>query len=143
MKTWLLLPALWLAQGAWAADTPNMQAGEWEITTRPQMTGMPMQVPPQTVRICITKQDIADGQKTMPTPMGKNNCEFVNRSFSGNKASFKMVCSGEHKATMTGDMTYSGSSYSGKSRMEMAGGPKGNMVVDSEYSARRVGDCKK
>ncbi len=36
-----------------------------------------------------------------------------------------------------------GSSYSGKSRMEMAGGPQGNMVVDSEYSAKRVGDCKK
>ena len=145
MKTWLLLPALWLAQGALAADAPNMQAGEWEITTRTLMPGMPMQVPPQTVRICISKQDIADGQKTMPGAMGtgKNNCEFVNRSFSGNKASFKMVCSGEHKATMTGEMTYSGSSYSGKSRMEMAGGPQGNMVVDSEYSAKRVGDCKK
>ena len=145
MKTWILLPALCLAQGVWAAETPNMQDGEWEITTRTLMPGMPMQVPPQTVRICISKQDIADGKKTMPSSMndGKNNCEFVNRSFSGNKASFKMVCSGEHKATMSGEMTYSGNSYSGKSRMEMAGNPQSNMVINSEYSARRINECRK
>ena len=44
---------------------------------------------------------------------------------------------------MSGEMTYSGNSYSGKSRMEMAGGPQGNMVINSEYSARRIGECRK
>lgn len=145
MKALLFVSTLLLGQAAVAADAPNMQDGEWEITTLTKVTGMPMQPPPQTVRICISKQDIADGKKTLPSGMndGKNKCDFVNRSFSGNKASFKMVCSGEHKATMSGEMTYSGNSYSGKSRMEMAGGPQGNMVMDSEYSAKRVGDCRK
>ena len=54
-----------------------------------------------------------------------------------------MVCSGEQKMTMTGSITYSGTSYSGKSKVEMSGGPHGNMVMEQDYAARRVGECKK
>jgi len=91
MKTWILLPALCLAQGVWAAETPNMQDGEWEITTRTLMPGMPMQVPPQTVRICISKQDIADGKKTMPSSMndGKKQLRVRQSQFLGQQGQFQ------------------------------------------------------
>ncbi len=41
-----------------------MQPGLWEITTKIEMSGMPM--PSQTLRHCYTKQDIEQGQGTVP-----------------------------------------------------------------------------
>lgn len=134
------------AVSAQAAPTPNMQEGEWEISTKMKMSGMPMQIPPTSVRICINKQDIAEGRKTVPqqsSPDGKNKCDMVNHSVSGNTVNYKMVCTGEQKMTMTGSITYSGTSYAGKSKMEMSGGPQGNMQMEHEYAARRIGECKK
>ena len=144
MKLLLSLLSLFAAASAYAAPTPNMQDGEWEITTKMKMTGMPMQMPPTSVRICISKQDIAEGRKTVPQQQdGKHKCEMVNHSVSGNTVNYKMECSGEQKMTMTGSITYAGTSYSGKSTMDMAGGPHGNMHVEHEYAAKRLGDCKK
>jgi hypothetical protein len=61
---------------------------------------------------------------------------------SGNKFSYKMVCSGRQKMTITGTVTYNKTSYQSTARTEMMLNGQ-TMRMNSESSARRLGDCKK
>ena len=42
---------------SFAGSGPNMQEGKWEITTKVEMPGMPMNMPPMTHTQCLTKDD--------------------------------------------------------------------------------------
>ena len=65
-----LLPcaAMYFVTNGHAAS--GMQAGMWEITTRMEMPGMPVGIPPQTIRHCYTQKDVEDGKgfAQMPKP---------------------------------------------------------------------------
>ena len=56
---------LFSASGAQAAS-PNMQPGMWEIITTMQIPGMPMSIPPQTVKPCFKKEDLKESKDTLP-----------------------------------------------------------------------------
>ncbi|MDX9709788.1 MAG: hypothetical protein RBT64_09555 [Trichloromonas sp.] len=45
-----------------AAGQVDMQDGQWEITTRVEMPGIPVQIPPMTVSQCITQKDLIPPQ---------------------------------------------------------------------------------
>lgn len=122
----LLLPVL-----APAADM--MKPGLWEITTSMEMPGMPFQPPPSTVRHCYTPEEV----KAQPVP-GDEQCKVTDLKSSGNKTSWKFVCTGEAASKGEGEITYRGdSAYEGKSRMETEG-----MTMNMKYKAKRLGDCK-
>ena len=55
----LVLPAAAFAQGP-------RRDGKWEVKMQTEMPGMPMQMPPVTLTQCITKEQAADPQKSMP-----------------------------------------------------------------------------
>ncbi len=133
----IAVPALTLA-----ADKPDMTEGLWEITSKVNMPGMPMQMPAHTMQHCFTKEDIAKGDKTVPQGQPDQKCNMVDRKMSGNKFTYKMVCTGKNKMTMTGEVIYSKTSYRGSSQMDMVqnGQP---MRMNTEYSARRLSDCRK
>jgi hypothetical protein len=57
---------------------------------------------------------------------------------SGNKLSWKVVCSGEQSSKGTGEITFKGSTaYEGTTKIETEG-----MTMTSRYKAKRIGDCK-
>lgn len=130
----LTLSGLTLAAGA-----PIAQEGLWEITTKTTMPGMPMQMPAHTMQHCFSKEDFAKGDKTVPQ-QSEQKCEMVDKRMSGNKFSYKMVCSGRQKMTITGEVIYSKTSYQSTAQTEMMlnGQP---MRMNAESSARRLGDC--
>src|SRR5262245_21600760 len=59
-----------------AAQNAVRRDGDWEIKVEMQMPGMPMALPAQTVRQCITPQDVEDPQRSVPpSGRGQNSCK--------------------------------------------------------------------
>lgn len=142
MKTRLILlatPLFLLAPLAATAAPPNMQAGMWEITTTTEMPGMPMKMPPQTMRQCYKAENMKDAKETVPVD---KTCKMDDFKQNGNTVNWKVNCKTDGVAMVgTGEITYAGQSYSGKMTVKgNAGGMAISMV--SQYSAKRVGDCK-
>lgn len=116
-----------------AAGASDMKPGLWEITTSVEMPGMPYQPPPQTIRHCYTEQDV----KENPVPKD-DTCKITDLKTSGNKTTWKMVCTGEAASKGEGEMIFYGdSAYEGKNRMEMQG-----MLMTTKYKGKRLGECK-
>ncbi len=142
MKTKLVLltvPLLVLAAFSATAAPTGMQAGMWEITTTTEMLGMPMRMPPQVLRHCYKEENLKDAKGTLPVD---KSCKVEDFKQSGNTVSWKMNCNRDGTSMVgSGEITYVGQSYTGKMSVKgKTGGMDINMV--SQYSAKRIGDCK-
>ncbi len=132
----LFAPAVVLA-------APAMQPGLWEITTSAEMSNMPMKIPPQTMRRCLTAEDMADNRKTIPAD---KNCKLEDVRQHGDTTTWKASCKmdkGEVKGEMKGggQMTAKADSFEGS--MVMSANIQGmNFDIKNTYTAKRVGDCK-
>jgi hypothetical protein len=100
------------------------------------MPGMQYKMPPTKVTHCYTKEDLKDNKKVVPQQKG--DCKMTDMNYSGNKVTWKMVCTGKNVGKGEGEMIYNGSTaYEGSMKMEMQG-----MVMTNKYKARRIGECK-
>ncbi len=119
---------------AWGLD---MTPGKYEITVKAEMKGMPGAMPPQTMVQCLTEKD--------PVPNGSagaQGCRVKDMKTIGDTVTYTMVCEQQGMKTETsGDVTYSGSSFVGKSQTIMNPGA-GGMTVTTEIKGRRIGSCK-
>ncbi len=126
--------------------------GKWDVTVQMSMAmpDMPqgMNMPPQTMQQCITKEEANDPNKAIPTqPQGRRggpppDCKVTDQKVTGNTITAKMVCTGEMAGTGTMEMTYGADTYTGK--MIMNTQARGmNMTMTMNYSGKRVGDCVK
>jgi len=126
----LLFPAT-----LFAAPSP-MQEGLWEINTTMKMRGMSYEMPPTKVTHCYTKEELNDNKKVVPQQKG--DCKVTDMKYSGNKMTWKMVCTGKNKSKGEGEMVFKGATaYEGSMKMETQG-----MLMTSKYKAKRIGDCK-
>jgi Protein of unknown function (DUF3617) len=150
------------------AQAEGMKPGLWEFTTqmggadmpampkisdtqRKQMEAMGIKMPPQaagggmafTTKTCITPEQ---AQKGIPPNAEKNGekCEQTDVKTSGKTTSWKMVCSGKHKMTGSGSMTYdSADHFSGETTMNMTDGPQGPMAMNNNFNGTFISaDCK-
>lgn len=127
---------------AWAVGAPALQDGQWEMTSKTVVSGMPISMPAQTISVCLKKEDIAKGD--VPTGQPESGqCQTLESKSSGNSYSYKAVCKTEDgTTTISGTMQYTRTSYQGKSLVETNAGGQA-MKISSEYSARRIGACVK
>jgi hypothetical protein len=133
-KLAVLIGVLLIPATLFAAPSP-MQEGLWEISTTMNMPGIP-KMPPSKVTHCYTKEDLKDNKKAVPQQKG--DCKITDMKSSGNKVTWKMVCTGENKSKGEGEIIYKGATaYEGSMKMETQG-----MVMTNKYKARRIGDCK-
>jgi hypothetical protein len=73
---------------------------------------------------------------------GMDRCEVAGYRMQGNTASWNWTCRGEGAASGTASMTFSGTSYTGVSRMSMHhGGAVQTMTI--HYAGRHLGACPK
>jgi hypothetical protein len=114
----------------------QMRPGQWEVTTRTEMSGLPMQMPDRTVAICVTAQN-----QNKPPIGSDGSCTFSNYRTSGNSATWQMACSGAASMTGDGRIDFAGDTYVGGSVMNVVVGPGQSMQMRMNYSGRRVGDC--
>jgi hypothetical protein len=105
----------------------------WEITMKMEMPGMPA-MPARTSQVCKSKGD-RDPSKTGSRDKD-SDCKVVDSKQSGNRSTWKMVCTKPNAMTVLGDVTYSGDSYQGT--MKMAGG---GMDMTQTIAGKKVGGC--
>jgi len=98
--------------GTFAFAGVNLHEGLWEITTKMEMKGMPMQMPARTHTQCLTKKNML---KTMvPNKQSQEEeCKITDQKISGNTVTWTMKCSGKDAMKMTGKMTYRGNTLEG------------------------------
>lgn len=123
------------------AAPANMQPGLWEITMKMEMPGMRGGGMPATaVRQCIRPVDVEDARRTIPQNKDPK-CNTKDYKMQGNTASWRMECKGPETMSGTGTITYSGSSYSGATKLSIKQGGQ-TMDMTQTYSGKRIGDCK-
>lgn len=121
-----------------AAAQAQLKDGLWEITSQAQISGMQQQMPPATVRQCITKSD----------PVVKNqdkdyNCKTTSLKVSGNTVTYAVECKGKEGTMFSeGKNTYTGSTMEGTSTtsFKMQGQPA--MQIKTKMSGKYIGPCK-
>jgi len=120
---------------SFASSGPNMQEGMWEITSKMEMPGMPMEMPPMKHTQCLTKKDLAP-QSSQPG----QECKMTQTKVVGNTVTWTVLCKGQGgNMKGTGKITYSGNSFKGTIKMSMIGE---NMEMICHISGHRIGDCK-
>ncbi len=118
-----------------AGSVPDIKEGKYEITTKMEMPGMPVAMPPQKHTQCITKKDLIP-QKTEET----KDCVITDQKTSGNTVSWKSECKTEAGTSNgTGKITYKNDTFQGEVTITM---PQMNMKMTSTMSGRRIGPCK-
>lgn len=105
----------------------------WEVTMKMEMPGMPA-MPAHTSQVCKTRGD-RDPSKTGARDRD-SDCKLVDSRQTGNRTTWKMVCTKPNAMTILGDVTYSGDSYQGT--MKMTGG---EMDMTQNISGKKVGSC--
>ena len=117
-----------------AAD--GMRPGMWEITSTMNVPGMPMNMPPTTVKQCYTKEDVKDQKKLINKD---KNCTVTDFKSTGNKVAWKMKCTGQNAGTFSGETTFAGDSYDSAMKMDSEGGKGRSMSM--KVKGKRVGNC--
>jgi hypothetical protein len=126
-----VLFALALPATSFAADT--MRDGYWELTSTMEMPGMPMTMPPTTIKHCYTKEDVKDQKKTITTD---KNCTVTDLKQSGNKVTWKMKCTGKNAGDFSGETVYTRDAYDSTMKMESQG-----RTMTMKVKAKRLGNC--
>ena len=123
--TALLLPIAALAAG--------MQPGNYEFTTRMEMPGMPVAMPPMTAQHCLKAEDIAKNEQYRTDR--SEDCELKNLKQSGGRTTFDLACKDGTTARAEYNVTDTG--MTGKTVMTREG-----QTITMNIAAKRVGDCK-
>lgn len=139
MKNYVIMTALVsacfciTASPAWSFD---FKPGTYKITSKTEMTGVPMQMPPVTFEQCMTKNE------PIPEQSGSGTCRITNRKIKGNTISWSMECKQQGQTTTgTGKMIYKGNGFEGTFSMSL-GAQAGNMTVKTQTTGERIGPCK-
>jgi len=127
--------------GTFAFAEMNLHEGLWEITTKMEIQGMPMQMPARKHTQCLTKKNML---KTMvPKEQDKKEeCKITDTKIRGNTVTWVMKCSGEDAMEVTGKTTYHGDTFEGTITMISNDTEEGKMKMINHISGRRIGECK-
>jgi hypothetical protein len=124
----LAVPAL-----AWA----NMEEGNWDVTVKMEMVGMPFAMPPVQTSQCVTKKDVVPD---MSRP--DQECIVRDQKVSGDTVTWKVQCKGA-QGTLDGEgrIKYAGRTYDGEmqARMTERGGQA--MTIKYTMNGRHTGPC--
>jgi len=102
----------------------------WQMTTRMEMEGM--QMPALSQQVCMKKGE------TQAEGLGQQdpNCKVTEQRRTGNKFTWKVVCTGERAMTGTGEMTRNRDTLEGRMQMKSK---DGDMKI--AYAGKLAGTC--
>ena len=130
-----LIILLTVSSISFAGSKPNMREGLWEITSKTEMAGMPVEMLPVTFTQCLTEKDLVP-QNSQPD----QQCKITDVKVNGNTVSWAIQCETQgNEMKGAGKITYNGDSFEGTITISM---PQANVNMISHMSGRRIGDCK-
>jgi len=113
----------------------------WEMISTTEMKGMPMSIPPSTMRMCVPKGRMSDPQQSVAGENPENKCKVTDVKTSGNKTTWKMRCEPPNEMSGSGEMIFKGDSYHQVIRtLSNMGGHK--MEMTQVVDGKRVGTCQ-
>jgi hypothetical protein len=121
-----------------AAFAQVRRDGRWEVRMDLSMPGMPVGMPGTTTIECITPKDAEDPQNATPHGRGgpsPRDCTISDYKVVGNKVSWSMKCTGRDAMSGTGELVYTGDTYTGVVKMT------GRETMTLKYRGKRLGDC--
>ena len=111
--------------------------GNWQITMQSEIPGMPFKIPATTVTVCVTPEEAAKEENTVPKASNDKDCKVGDYKIEGNKVSWTIECP-KSKTTGSGEITYSTDAYEGLMEMNVDG-----QEMSTKLKAKRLGDCAK
>ncbi len=122
-----------------ASAAPPMNPGQWQVTIKTEMPGIPVPIPPITQTHCLTEEDMVP-QKGEPG----QNCKTVDYNVSGSKVTWRMICTGDPGETESrGEITYSGDTFKGSAKTTVDVPGQGQMTMTNQMNGKRIGSCTK
>jgi Protein of unknown function (DUF3617). len=119
----------------------EMKEGQWEITTKVEMKGMPVQMPATTMKQCMTQKDMVP--KPEKQPKGQE-CTTKDQKVSGDTVTYTIECTNAKSTMVTsGKMTYKGDSFDGTSDTTIKAKGQPEMQMTSTMSGKYLGPCPK
>ena len=97
---------------------------------------MPMKMPPVTSEACVTEQDLASPQNSVPSDP-KSKCTVSDYKVNGNTVTWSMACP-DQQMTGTGEMIYATDAYTGTMKMKM-----GEREMTQKHTGKWMGPCTK
>lgn len=129
-----------LASPAHAADiTPGL----WAISMETRTQAAPgFQPAPFTVNQCFTAADARDPSRLLGglSNPGASDCQYTEKSYSGNTFKFAMQCGGAYALQSRGEVTFDAQTMNGliTAKATIAGALT---EFQNKISARRIGNC--
>jgi hypothetical protein len=121
-----------------ASAEPDMLEGNWEMTIKTDIPGMPMAMPATKHTVCITKKELVP-QK----PEQNQDCKITNTKVSGNTVTWAMKCKMDKTdVDSDGKITYRKDKFDGVVNMTMNDPDSGKMNMTQTMSGKRIDDCK-
>ena len=113
----------------------DLHEGMWEITSKIEMSGVPVQIPDTTISQCISKE------KIIPKTNKKVNehCTISEQKIEGNTVTWKMKCAGKMKSQ--GSITYHGDTFEGLITSQIEIPNMGMMTMTIQMTGKRTGEC--
>lgn len=115
----------------------NMQEGNWEVTVKMEIEGMPMAMPAQTVNQCVTKKDLVPDMSQQD-----QDCIVREQKVVGDTVTWRMQCKGK-EGTMDGEgrIKFAGKSYTGEMRLRMTEKSGEVMTMKNSMQGKHTGPC--
>lgn len=134
---------LFMSVCMWASPgSAQIKEGLWEITTKSEMKGLPMQIPPTITKQCITKKE----PFPMPDKQEKGQeCKIKEQKISSDTVTYAMECKDKTGAVVTtsGKSTYKGNTFNGTTDITMKSKEQGTIHMKNTMSGKYIGPCPK
>lgn len=116
----------------------KIKYGLWEISVQAHATGMPIEVPPEIFKKCISRRNMTPGSNADKKSCGKQK---VKRD--GDTVSWTVSCTKEGDTMHGGGkITYKDDTMAGDGFFEVGGKGMPTMKMQLKYSGKRLGQCK-
>ena len=135
-----LLALIFMSTAALADD---ISPGSWQIIMETRVPSEPGFTPPAfSLTQCLTAEDARDPSRVLGgvSNPGASNCNYTDKSYSGNTFTFAMQCGGGYGIKASGRIAFTANTMDGtiQSMANVAGKP---VETQNKISARRLGGC--
>jgi hypothetical protein len=132
--TCLLAAALAVPTLGWA----NMEEGNWDVTVKMEMVGIPFPLPPVQTSQCVTKKDVVPDMSRQ-----NQDCIVKDQKVSGDTVTWRVQCKSAD-GTMDGEgrIKYAGRTYDGEMLAKMTEKSGQAMTMKYTMQGRHTGPCR-
>ncbi len=122
------------------ATEPNIQPGEWEMSSVTTFPGTPMPEQRDSSRECVTSEDLEG--LVFDLDLEEESCEITDKVINADHMTYSMTCQHEDGMDMIMDaeMRFLGDRTEGTMDARMTT-PMGPMQMRIQLEGRRIGDC--